>query len=85
MLTEAMIREAWLRAEALCECQKTTHGHSSRCDQFLIWAERGEVGRGGWEARHLNDPRRSLCEILCAACYAKATGRLPMESTEPSR
>ena len=39
MLTEAMVRDAWLRAEALCECRKDAHGHAGRCNQFLIWAE----------------------------------------------
>ena len=56
MLTEAMIREAWLRAEALCECRKVAHGHPGRCNQFLIWAERGETRLGGWEARRWPAP-----------------------------
>ena len=77
MLTEAMVRDAWLRAEALCECWKDAHGHAGRCNQFLIWAERGETGRGAWEARRRDDPHQPPCEILCAACYAKAMGRLP--------
>ena len=77
MLPEGMVREAWLRAEALCECQKAAHGHPSRCNQFLIWTERAGTGRGAWEARRLHDPRLPCCEILCAVCYAKATGRVP--------
>ena len=77
MLTEARVREAWLRAEAICECRKDAHGHAGRCNQFLIWAERGETGRGGWEARRRDDPRLPPCEILCAACYAKTTGPVP--------
>lgn len=43
MLSEAMIREGWLRAEALCECRKDAHGHPGGCNQFLIWAERGKM------------------------------------------
>ncbi len=74
---EEMVRDAWLRAEALCECQKTAHGHPGRCNQFLVWAERGGIGRGAWEARRRDDPRLPPCEILCAACYTKATGRVP--------
>ena len=84
MLTEAIVRDAWRRAEALCECRKDAHGHAGRCNQFLIWAERGETGRGGWAARQRDDPRVPRCEILCAVCYAKATGRAPMDATEPS-
>ena len=75
--TEAQVRDAWLRAEACCECVKEAHGHPGRCDQFLIWAERGGTGKGAWEARRLQDPRRPPCIILCAACYAKASGQLP--------
>ncbi len=73
-LTDSDIREAWLRAEACCECDRQNHGHLGRCDQFLLWAERGQSQKGGWEARLLQDPRRPICEILCAACYAKSMG-----------
>ena len=44
MLTEVMVRDAWFRAEALCQWRKGTHGHVGRCSHFVIWAERGEVG-----------------------------------------
>ena len=80
MVPEAVLREAWLRAEAQCECQKTAHGHAGRCNQFLIWDDRGGTGRGGWEVRPLNDPRKPSCEILCLACYTRATGKVPMGS-----
>ena len=46
MITDAVLREAWRRAEALCECRKATHGHPGRCGQFLLWAERGSTGKG---------------------------------------
>ena len=77
MISEGVVREAWLRAEALCECRKEAHGHPGRCNQFLVWAERGGTGRGAWEARRRDDPRLPSCEILCAACFTKATGRVP--------
>jgi hypothetical protein len=85
MVSERAVREAWLRAEAQCECRKAAHGPPFRCTQFLIWAERGETGRGAWEARPLDDPRKPPCEILCAACYAKAMGRSPMGSAVSTR
>jgi hypothetical protein len=77
MVPEGMVREAWLRAEALCECRKEAHGHVGRCNQFLIWAERGGAGRGAWEACQRNDARKPPCEILCVACHVKAMGGEP--------
>jgi len=85
MVAEGVVREAWVRAEAQCECRKAAHDHPFRCTQFLIWAERGGTGRGAWEARQLNDPRKPPCEILCAACYAKVTERSPIRLTLSSR
>ena len=85
MVPEDMVREAWLRSEAQCECGKESHGHPGRCNQFLIWTERGGMSRGAWEARNRDDPRLPRCEILCAACYTKATGRVPMGPTASPR
>lgn len=76
MVPDSMLRDAWLRAEGFCECRNTGHGHERPCGQFLIWQERGETGRGGWEAWQ-SERRHGSCEILCAPCYAKATGRVP--------
>jgi hypothetical protein len=75
--SEAQIRDAWLRAEACCECTKEAHGHRGRCNQFVVWADRGGTDKGAWEVRLLQDPRRPPCDILCAVCYAKVTGQLP--------
>jgi hypothetical protein len=85
MVPEGMVRDAWLRAEALCECRKDAHGHPGRCHQFLIWTDRGGTSRGAWEARQRDDPRGPRCEILCAACDTKATGRVPMGVVESSQ
>jgi len=75
-LAATAVREAWLRSEACCECEKESHGHPGRCNQFMIWADRGGTGKGAWEARVQQDPRRPPCAIFCAACYAKAMGRV---------
>ncbi len=50
MLSKTVVREARLWAEPLCACQKEAHGHRGRCNQFLMWTERGGTGRGAWEA-----------------------------------
>jgi hypothetical protein len=68
MIPEGVVREAWLQAEALCERRKEARGHPGRCNQFLVWAERGGTGPGAWEARRRDDPRLPFFEILCAAC-----------------
>ncbi len=47
------------------------------CLQVLIWEDRDDTGKGGWEVRPLSDPRRPSCEILCA-CYTRTTGKLPL-------
>jgi hypothetical protein len=36
MVPEGMVREAWLRAEALCECRKDAHGHPGHCNQLAV-------------------------------------------------
>ena len=77
MIPDVALREAWSRSEALCECRTAAHGHPGRCGQFLLWAERGGTGKGAWDVRQLKDPRRPGWEILCAACYTAAMGRLP--------
>jgi len=77
MTVDPQLREAWLRAEAQCECTKGAHGHGSRCPQVLVWEDRGDTRKGGWETRQLDDPRAHPMQVLCAACYLKLTGRLP--------
>ncbi len=77
MVTEALLRDAWLRAEAQCECRETSHFHGAPCTQFLLWAERGGTGKGAWEVRERGDRRQPGCQILCAACYALITGTVP--------
>lgn len=77
MAVDKLLREAWLRSEAQCECRKESHGHTGRCPQVLVWEDRGGTHRGAWEARQRNDPRAHPLQVLCAECYAKLTGRVP--------
>ena len=85
MVPEGMVRDACSGRKRCANAGRTPIATRGGCDQFLIWAERGGAGRGAWEARQLSDPRVPPCEILRAAYYAKATGRVPMEPTESSR
>jgi hypothetical protein len=74
MFPESVVEEAWRRARGKCECRrgKLHHHPHIRCDEHLIWANRGRSLRGGWEARpisNLDDATLSNCQILCWDCY----------------
>ena len=77
MAVDLLLREAWARSEAQCECATDSHGHVGRCRQFLVWEDRGGTQKGGWEIRQLNDPRLHPLQVLCVECYAKLTGHVP--------
>ena len=67
------VMRAWLRAAARCECKRTTHGHSGRCNRLLVWSNRGRDSSGGWEADsrdNRSDTSLSNCEILCWECHS---------------
>lgn len=61
------IKEAWERAEGLCE----------KCKKQLTWDNRGDEGRGKWEAHHKiavkdgGSDDLCNCQILCTDCHKK--------------
>jgi hypothetical protein len=71
--SEETLREAWRLAHGRCECQREGHGHGERCNRPLVWARRGYMGEGGWQARAWDrDDDPENCEVLCVECYAAA-------------
>ncbi len=70
--SEDVLKQAWERAGAQCECSRRTHRHFyTPCGRSLAWSARGQVTSGGWEARHRNvadGDTVANCEILCAEC-----------------
>jgi hypothetical protein len=65
---------AWNRSNQLCECTKTGHGHSGRCNRPLTWENRCDDGVGGWEQRHIHPAGADTldnCEILCHDCFTR--------------
>ena len=75
---QSVVDQAWKAAGGKCECRRTTHGHSGRCNKDLVEANRGKTGqRCCWEAHHKTavksggDDTLSNCEILCCDCHAK--------------
>jgi len=73
---DSVVRQAWQRSGARCECTRRTHLHSGRCSRVLKWEDRGKETSTGWEAHHVTAGGADVlsnCEILCQTCH-KATG-----------
>lgn len=76
--SQTVVDTAWNRSGGKCECTRTSHGHSGRCNKSLIYANRGQDGKvGAWEAHHIvsiksgGSDNLSNCEILCIECHKK--------------
>jgi len=74
--SQTVVDAAWKRAGGKCECNRSTHGHSGRCEKLLSYENRGKEGtRGAWEAHHIvsvaagGSDTLSNCEILCLDCH----------------
>ena len=54
-------------------CWDMVGGVCERCRKSLVWANRGRVGIGAWEAHHIDgNPDNDMltnCEILCWPCH----------------
>jgi hypothetical protein len=74
--SEDVVRKAWDRAGAQCECNRRTHKHFyTPCGKQLSYDKRGRIGQGGWEANQVTlgaGEALSNCEILCWDCYDKS-------------
>lgn len=73
---QSVVDQAWERSGGKCECQRSTCGHSKRCNKALYKGSRGLDSAMGWEAHHINSngpATLSNCEILCQECH-KNTG-----------
>lgn len=74
---ENVVKEAWTRSGGKCECKRTNHGHSGRCNRTLLYGSRGSETSYGWEAHHIVAEDSgglntlSNCEILCMDCHKK--------------
>ena len=77
--SDDVVRIAWYRAGARCECGRSGCGHVSwKCGKLLNWNSRGsDYALGGWEAHHKvavssgGSDALSNCEILCIPCHKK--------------
>ncbi len=72
-IPDDVLKEAWNRSGAQCECEKRTHSHFYvPCAKPLIWENRGKKGWGGWDAAHIDEMKgdtASNLKILCMTCY----------------
>jgi 5-methylcytosine-specific restriction endonuclease McrA len=76
--SEEVVKKAWDRAGGRCECTRSIHGHTGRCNTPLSWENRGrDTACGSWEIRHRVSIQSggtddlSNCEILCWNCHSK--------------
>ena len=77
--SEEVVKQAFTRANARCQCEREDHGHGSfTCFRQIIWENRGnKTERSGWESRFFVSPEEGgkptveNCEILCYDCYSK--------------
>ena len=76
---EEVLKQAFLRANSRCQCEREDHGHGSfTCFKQIIWEHRGnKMERSGWDTICFVSPEKGgkltveNCEILCWDCYTK--------------
>ena len=76
---EEVVKKAFSRANARCQCERENHGHGSfTCFRQITWEHRGNSKeRSGWIALYFVSAEEGgkttveNCEILCWDCYAK--------------
>jgi hypothetical protein len=85
------IENAWVRSHGRCECRRGSHRHQGRCNQALIWQQRGRAGHGwAWEAHHSGSQTVGgweavqQCEILCWECYRRTLQTTPRSRADNS-
>jgi hypothetical protein len=72
--SEEVVKKAFARANARCQCEREGHAHSSfTCFKQIKWKNKGST----WEAHYMVSPEEGgkstveNCEILCWDCYTK--------------
>ena len=75
---QLIVDAAWKRSGGICECKRSLHAHSGRCNKSLFYENRGKDGAwGAWEAHHIvavnvgGNDTLSNCERLCLDCHKK--------------
>jgi len=69
---DAVIDEAWRRAEGRCECGVLGHRHLAGCRKLLLRASRDRETPMGWVADVVDPQGRAVpgnCRILCCDCH----------------
>jgi len=69
---DEIVRQAFIRANGRCECERSSCNHQGQCNKSLIFSDRGRETPSGWEAHHRwagGPPTLSNCEILCTSCH----------------
>ncbi|MDD4335458.1 MAG: hypothetical protein PHY77_07615 [Desulfotomaculaceae bacterium] len=67
-----VVKAAFIRSDGECECTKSNHKHSGRCNNLMIYSMRGMDLPGGWETDRVNSdspPVAVNCRIICMDCF----------------
>ena len=71
--SDTVVEQAWQRSGGNCECTRTTHGHTGRCNKMITKGRRGDRGNiFYWEVRSISGLYKdsaSDCQILCRECH----------------
>jgi len=79
---DSVVDQAWVRSGGQCECTRTDHGHSERCDHELQKDRRGAEPSYWWEAHKKvarDDETLDNCEILCQDCFKQMRTQKKLE------
>ena len=75
--SDEVVHSRFWNCTGKCECTLQAHGHSERCDNAVMYKNRGPKGYGCWEAHHLTPEEDhgpdtfENCRIFCWPCHEK--------------
>jgi hypothetical protein len=66
-----VVKAAFIRSDGECECVKSNHKHSGRCNNLITFNMRYIDMPNGWEACQIDTAKPAVasnCRIVCMEC-----------------